>query len=63
MSPLQVVNSFEGMKLRDPLLRGVYAFGFSTPSAIQQRAILPITQGQQIWQNLVYLFTCAVRLP
>ena len=33
------------MKLRDPLLRGVYAFGFSTPSAIQQRAILPITQG------------------
>lgn len=33
------------MKLRDPLLRGVYAFGFSTPSAIQQRAIMPITQG------------------
>jgi ATP-dependent RNA helicase len=45
---VKIVNSFEGMKLRDPLLRGVYAFGFSTPSAIQQRAILPITQGRDV---------------
>lgn len=42
---VKVVNTFEAMKIRDPLLRGVYAFGFEKPSAIQQRAILPITQG------------------
>ena len=42
---VKVVNTFEGMQIRDPLLRGVYAFGFEKPSAIQQRAILPISQG------------------
>ena len=45
---VKVVNTFEAMKIRDPLLRGVYAFGFEKPSAIQQRAILPITQGQHL---------------
>jgi hypothetical protein len=42
---VKVVNTFEGMGIRDALLRGVYAFGFEKPSAIQQRAILPISQG------------------
>jgi ATP-dependent RNA helicase len=45
---VKVVNTFEAMKIRDPLLRGVYAFGFEKPSAIQQRAILPITQGRDV---------------
>lgn len=44
---VKVVNSFEAMKIRDPLLRGVYAFGFEKPSAIQQRAIVPIAAG--VW--------------
>ena len=29
------------MNLKEPLLRGVYAYGFEKPSAIQQRAIDP----------------------
>lgn len=42
---VKVINSFEGMGIRDALLRGVYAFGFEKPSAIQQRAIVPISAG------------------
>ena len=30
------------------LLRGIYQFGFEKPSAIQQRAILPIIQGRDV---------------
>uniref|UniRef100_A0A7S0QCE9 RNA helicase n=1 Tax=Cryptomonas curvata TaxID=233186 RepID=A0A7S0QCE9_9CRYP len=36
------------MKLREDLLRGVYAYGFEKPSAIQQRAIIPMTQGRDV---------------
>ncbi|KAJ1471297.1 hypothetical protein T484DRAFT_1916557, partial [Baffinella frigidus] len=76
---VKVVNTFDGLKLRDDLLRGVYAygvflargqsrwkappclaillavvrsgsfwFGFEKPSAIQQRAILPMSQGRNV---------------
>jgi translation initiation factor 4A len=41
----QVVTSFDDMKLRDDLLRGIYAYGFEKPSAIQQRGIMPILAG------------------
>jgi translation initiation factor 4A len=34
--------SFDNMDLKPDLLRGVYAYGFERPSAIQQRAIMPI---------------------
>ncbi|KAK6013166.1 hypothetical protein OSTOST_21576 [Ostertagia ostertagi] len=37
----QVVSSFDEMNLKENLLRGVYAFGYEKPSAIQQRAIVP----------------------
>lgn len=33
------------MNLRDDLLRGIYAYGFEKPSAIQQRGIMPILAG------------------
>lgn len=33
----QVVTSFDDMHLKDELLRGIYAYGFEKPSAIQQR--------------------------
>ena len=36
------------MSLREDLLRGIYQFGFEKPSAIQQRAILPIIQGRDV---------------
>ncbi|ESO86452.1 hypothetical protein LOTGIDRAFT_207101 [Lottia gigantea] len=41
----QVVESFDDMYLREELLRGIYAYGFEKPSAIQQRAILPCIKG------------------
>lgn len=34
------------MDLKADLLRGVYAYGFERPSAIQQRAIKPIITGR-----------------
>uniref|UniRef100_A0A4W5Q3R4 RNA helicase n=1 Tax=Hucho hucho TaxID=62062 RepID=A0A4W5Q3R4_9TELE len=37
----EIVDSFDEMALRETLLRGIYAYGFEKPSAIQQRAILP----------------------
>ena len=40
--------SFEAMGLKDSLLRGIYAYGFERPSAIQQRAILPILKGRDV---------------
>ncbi|XVE85790.1 hypothetical protein DITRI_Ditri17bG0119500 [Diplodiscus trichospermus] len=33
------------MGLKDDLLRGIYDFGFEKPSAIQQRAVMPIING------------------
>jgi translation initiation factor 4A len=44
----QVVESFDEMGLRDELLRGIYAYGFEKPSAIQQRAIVPIIKGHDV---------------
>jgi len=44
----QVVDNFDDMELRDELLRGIYAYGFEKPSAIQQRAIAPTCQGRDI---------------
>jgi ATP-dependent RNA helicase len=36
------------MGLKEDLLRGIYQYGFEKPSAIQQRAILPIIQGRDV---------------
>jgi len=44
----QVVPSFDEMNLKEDLLRGIYAFGFEKPSAIQQRAIVPCTTGRDV---------------
>ncbi|KAK5965214.1 Eukaryotic translation initiation factor [Trichostrongylus colubriformis] len=44
----QVVSSFDEMDLKQMLLRGIYAFGFEKPSAIQQRAIVPCTTGRDV---------------
>jgi len=37
----QVCENFDDMNLKEELLRGIYAYGFEKPSAIQQRAIVP----------------------
>ena len=38
----EVTTSFDAMDLKEPLLRGIFAYGFEKPSAIQQRAIKPM---------------------
>ena len=42
----EVCESFDAMNLREELLRGIYGYGYEKPSAIQQRAIMPIIQGR-----------------
>ena len=37
----KVTDNFDDMSLGEDLLRGIYAYGFEKPSAIQQRAIVP----------------------
>lgn len=45
---VNVVRNFEEMGLREELMRGLYAYGFEKPSAIQQRAIVPIIEGRDV---------------
>ncbi|CAD8095649.1 unnamed protein product [Paramecium sonneborni] len=45
---ITIYPTFESMQLREELLRGIYAFGFNKPSAVQQRAIVPIIQGRDV---------------
>jgi translation initiation factor 4A len=35
------INNFEDLNLKENLLRGIYAYGYEKPSAIQKKAILP----------------------
>lgn len=44
----QVIKSFESMGLNEALVRGIYAYGFERPSAVQQRAIVPILKGRDV---------------
>ncbi len=40
--------TFDAMNLKPDLLKGIYAYGFEKPSAIQQRAIHPIIRGRDV---------------
>ena len=44
----EAIESFDGMELPEELLRGIYAYGFEKPSAIQQRAIKPTILGRDL---------------
>ncbi len=52
-----MVEQFDQMNLREPLLRGIYGYGFERPSAIQQRAIKPCILGSFLFfvSNKVFL--------
>lgn len=50
-SPLYSVSSFEELKLKDELLRGVYDMGFNAPSKIQEKA-LPLLLAEP-YQNMI----------
>ncbi|KAJ2141277.1 RNA helicase [Coemansia sp. RSA 678] len=45
---IKPVASFDDMGLKEDLLRGIYAYNFERPSAIQQRAIMPISGGRDV---------------
>ncbi|KAJ8452144.1 hypothetical protein Cgig2_016725 [Carnegiea gigantea] len=45
---IEPIASFDRMGIKDDLLRGIYAYGFEKPSAIQQRAVMPIIQGRDV---------------
>ena len=45
---LEIIESFDDMDLKDDLLRGIYAYGFEKPSAIQQQAIMPAIKGRDL---------------
>ena len=45
---VKIVSTFDSMGIREDLLRGLYSYGFEKPSAIQQRAIVPITSGRDV---------------
>jgi ATP-dependent RNA helicase len=45
---VEVHATFDTMRLKEDLLRGIYAYGFERPSAVQQRAIVPIIQGRDV---------------
>ena len=42
----EVCETFDAMNLKEDLLRGIYGYGYEKPSAIQQRAIIPIVSGR-----------------
>ncbi|XP_015919224.1 eukaryotic initiation factor 4A-I [Parasteatoda tepidariorum] len=44
----EVIDNFDNMHLNEELLRGIYAYGFEKPSAIQQRAIIPCVKGLDV---------------
>ncbi|KAJ3039071.1 translation initiation factor eIF4A [Rhizophlyctis rosea] len=44
----EIVDKFDDMNLREELLRGIYAYGFERPSAIQQRAIIPVIKERDV---------------
>lgn len=45
---VKVVPTFDAMGLKEDLLRGIYAYNFEKPSAIQQRAIAQIMKGRDV---------------
>ncbi|KAL3738542.1 hypothetical protein ACJRO7_019983 [Eucalyptus globulus] len=45
---VEALSSFDRMGLSDDVLRGIYGHGFDKPSAIQQRAVVPIVRGRDV---------------
>jgi translation initiation factor 4A len=42
------INKWDDLNLSEPLLRGIYSFGFEEPSEIQRKAILPIIENKDL---------------
>lgn len=46
--PMANKKSFDHLGLDDEVLRGIYAYGFETPSPIQEKAIGPMVEGKDV---------------
>ncbi|KAF9597697.1 hypothetical protein IFM89_021175, partial [Coptis chinensis] len=46
-----LLTGFDAMNLQENLLRGIYAYGFEKPSAIQQRGNVPFCKGLDVIQQ------------
>jgi len=47
-SNVKIFSSFDDMGLDESVLRGLYAYGFEQPSAIQQRGVKPLADGHDV---------------
>lgn len=45
---VQIFEKWDDLNLKTNLLRGIYSYGFETPSPIQKRAIYPILKGGDV---------------
>jgi ATP-dependent RNA helicase len=45
---LHIYKTFAEMNLKESILKGLIAYGFDKPSAVQQRAIVPIMKGRDV---------------
>jgi translation initiation factor 4A len=45
---VDIIDNFDDMNLKEDILRGIYSYGFEKPSAIQQRAIVPLAKGDDL---------------
>jgi len=43
---VMVAPTFEVMHLKETLLRGIYAYGYESPSAVQPRAVVQICKSR-----------------
>merc|ERR1712137_355872 len=62
----EITETFDDMELREDLLRGIYAYGFEKPSAIQQKAVKPMMLGRDVIaqaQSGTGKTTCAPSAP
>ena len=48
INEVKTYESFDDMNLKKPLLKGIYSYGFEKPSTIQQKAIIPLSQGNDL---------------
>ena len=48
MSDIETFENFDDMGLDEKILRGLYAYGFEKPSAIQQKAIVQLAKGKDL---------------
>lgn len=52
---IEIYPSFDSMNIKEDLLRGIYAYGFERPSAVQKRAIIPAVRGQDVIVQVTFL--------